>query len=52
MAVDRTGADLTRFCKYFNVPSLKDVPAGRFQEALGALEAKAKKNGGAHAAAH
>jgi hypothetical protein len=42
-AVDRTGADLARFCKYFNVPSLKDVPASRYQEALGALEAKAKR---------
>lgn len=51
-AVDRTGADLGRFCKYFGVPSLKDVPAGRFDEALAALDAKAKKNGESHAAAH
>lgn len=42
-AVDRTGADLGRFCKYFEVPSLKDVPASRFNEALAALEAKAKR---------
>jgi len=42
-AVDRTGADLSRFCKYFEVPSLKDVPAGRFGEAMAALEAKAKR---------
>jgi hypothetical protein len=42
-AVDRTGADLTRFCSYFQVPSLKDVPASRYQEALSALEAKAKR---------
>jgi hypothetical protein len=42
-AVDRTGADLARFCKYFQVPSLKDVPAGRFKEALDALDAKAKR---------
>jgi hypothetical protein len=42
-AVDRTGADLARFCSYFQVPSLKDVPAARFDQALAALEAKAKK---------
>jgi hypothetical protein len=42
-AVDRTGADLSRFCAYFQVPSLKDVPAARYQDALNALEAKAKK---------
>ena len=42
-AVDRTGADLARFCKYFQVPSLKDVPANRYQEALNALDAKAKR---------
>jgi hypothetical protein len=42
-AVDRTGADLSRFCAYFQVPSLKDVPAERYEEALQALEAKAKR---------
>jgi hypothetical protein len=42
-AVDRTGADLARFCAYFQIPSLKDVPASRFREALDALEAKAKR---------
>ena len=51
-AVDRTGADLARFCKYFGVQSLKDVPSGRYNEALNALEAKAKKNGASHATAH
>jgi hypothetical protein len=29
------GADLARFCKYFQVPSLKDVPASRFKEGAG-----------------
>ena len=48
-AVDRTGADLGRFCKYFEVPSLKDVPASRFGEALAALEAKAKRKEPANA---
>lgn len=42
-AVDRTGADLARFCKYFGVTSLKTVPANRFDEALAALDAKAKR---------
>jgi hypothetical protein len=42
-AVDRTGADLARFCSYFQVPSLKAVPANRFTEAMAALEAKAKR---------
>lgn len=42
-AVDRTGADLARFCAYFQVPSLKDVPASRFNDALNALDAKAKR---------
>ena len=42
-AVDRTGADLARFCKYFQVPSLKDVPAERYEEALKALEAKGQR---------
>jgi len=42
-AVDRTGADLSRFCKYFQVQSLKDIPASRYAEALAALEAKAKR---------
>lgn len=37
------GADLARFCAYFKVPSLKDVPAARFREALDALDAKAKR---------
>ncbi len=43
-AVDRTGADLARFCAYFQVQSLKDVPASRYAEALDALEAKAKRS--------
>jgi hypothetical protein len=42
-AVDRTGADLARFCSYFQVPSLKDVPAAKFDQALAALNAKAKR---------
>jgi len=37
------GADLARFCAYFKVPSLKQIPAARFDEAVAALNAKAKK---------
>lgn len=37
------GADLQRFCKYFRVPSLKEVPARRFDEAMKALSAKRAK---------
>lgn len=40
---DATGADLARFCKYMGVMSLKDIPAGRFQEAFEALASKRKK---------
>lgn len=42
-AANATGADLARFCAYLQVPSLKDIPAVRFEQALAALEAKAKK---------
>lgn len=36
------GADLARFCAYFKVPSLKAIPASRYDEAMAALEAKKK----------
>lgn len=42
-AANASGADLQRFCAYLQVASLKDVPAERFQEALDALAAKAKR---------
>lgn len=42
-AANACGADLARFCAYFQVASLKDIPADLFGDALAALEAKAKK---------
>lgn len=37
------GADLARFCAYFGIASLKEVPADKFDAAMAALDAKAKK---------
>ena len=37
------GADLQRFCAYFKVPSLKAIPASRFDDAMKALAAKQKE---------
>ncbi len=39
----QVGADLQRFCDYFKVASLRDIPAARFDEAVSALNAKMKK---------
>ena len=39
---DEVGADMPRFCKYFQVTSLPDSPAARFGDALAALNAKRK----------
>ena len=36
------GADLGKFCKYFKVDSLADIPAARFGDAGAALNAKRK----------
>jgi hypothetical protein len=38
-------ADATRFCKYLKVARLDDLPAGRFQAAVAALETKKAKGG-------
>jgi hypothetical protein len=37
------GADLARFCNYFGIASLKEVPADKFDAAMAALDAKAKQ---------
>ena len=34
------GADTIKFCKYFRISSLADLPARRFSDAMAALEAK------------
>lgn len=39
---DAVGADLQRFCAYFKVADLTKIPASRYDEAIGALKAKAK----------
>ena len=39
---DGVGADLKRFCEYFGVKTLPDIPAARFDEAMEALQAKAR----------
>ena len=42
-AADEVGADKRAFCEYLKVPSLAELPASRYQEAMKALEAKRKK---------
>jgi hypothetical protein len=37
---DEVGADKAKFCRYLNVPSIADIPAGKFKDAKDALEAK------------
>jgi len=37
------GADLARFCAYFGIASLKEVPADQFDAAMRALDAKKKQ---------
>ena len=39
---DDVGADLRKFCEYFKISSLKDIPAAHFGKAKAALEAKRK----------
>lgn len=43
---ETVGADVTRFCKHFKIPSLKAIRAGDFDAALAALRAKAKPANG------
>jgi hypothetical protein len=40
---DEVGADKMRFCAYLKVPSLAEIPAKRFDEAVSALNAKVAK---------
>lgn len=37
---DEVSADKAKFCRYLNVSSLADIPAGKFKQAVDALEAK------------
>jgi hypothetical protein len=38
--LDDTGADVEAFCKHFGCPSVKDLPAARFDEAVALLQKK------------
>lgn len=40
---DEVGADLERFCQYFRIERLPDLPANQFDNAVKALEAKRTK---------
>lgn len=41
--VDEKQADVPRFCNYLKVPSLAEIPASRFNDAVAALKAKGQK---------
>lgn len=41
--VDETETDLKRFCGYFRVAALTELPANRFEEAVKALETKRRR---------
>lgn len=41
--VEETNADIAKFCRYFRIPALPDIPASRFDDAVRALEAKRGK---------
>lgn len=41
--VDETETDLKRFCGYFKIASLTELPASRFEEAVKALETKRRR---------
>jgi hypothetical protein len=39
--MEGTGADVRRFCQFFQISGVKDLPASRFQEAVDAINASA-----------
>ena len=41
--LEATNSDAQRFCAYLKVPSLKELPAFRFDDAMAALQAKVKQ---------
>lgn len=42
-AIERTGAELSRFCGYYKLQKLTDLPASKFDSAMQAIETSAKK---------
>ena len=43
--IEEVGADIQAFCNYLKVDALKDLPASKFDDAMKALDKKAKSNG-------
>lgn len=41
--IDETGSDIERFCRYFKIDALPDLPATQFDRALASLNAKRAK---------
>lgn len=41
--IDETGADTERFCQFFKIDALPDLPAAKFDDAIKALKAKRAK---------
>ncbi len=46
--VEASGADLTAMLKYFGIADLREIPAGRFEEARRMLQTKLKQKGKAN----
>lgn len=44
-ALDRTDGDLPRFCAYYKIEKLTDLPASKFSAAMSVIENAAKKRG-------
>ncbi len=42
-ALDNSGGELPRFCAYYKLEKLSDLPAARFESAMKSIEASAKK---------
>lgn len=45
-AIEKAGADIAKFCAYFKIESLKDLPANRLKDAETMLAAKRAQTGG------
>lgn len=41
--IDDTHADVPRFCKHFKIAAVKELPSGKFEDAVAMLERKSKK---------
>jgi hypothetical protein len=43
--MEAAGSDVKGFCEFFRIPSVKDLPAARYEEAVKAINASAAKRG-------